>query len=464
MSRVDENTGIPPAVTYEQLEQWREISAAIKTALDMGGEAGMDLLVGRMAAWSEAVDEWVSSLHICWEFATRGLRDEARQWHADGFFEVGNQLLEPFERDGWADWQAALEGRDVPSPQYDHELRGMVNDIFQELSLQDGSGHSLKDHLDALRRNVIGRGDLGTRLTLLTSIRNLDAGRGIWTDMIAPIRRQRAGEIEAEIRGALQSHNFAKLARLMEEVQIVDWEGQISGNLASLAKSVSHLLKCRNSIHSIEEAAAQLAVRCRDLLDNQASQSSSFSVMLKAAIQSRQNYLSARQDFVQSLQHANATPETSSVAAATRLLNQATTIEQSAKRSLTWLTQQEQFEGVRAEFSKKEDDIQRLITRAPTSGLGWEEFKHQATKWLRLESDLRISTNRLCERCPGFVPSSTKSVLTELEACRNTVKAGHEQVLYQEKIAVVAIVGVVLLFLLVIVGVFFISAVGRSGP
>lgn len=462
MSPADDNTGTPPAATHERLEQWREIAAAIKTALDMGGEAGMDLLIGRMAEWSEAVDEWNSSLHTCWELANRGLRDEARQWHAEGFFEVGNQLLEPFAREGWADWKVALEQRDVPTPQFDAELRGMVNAIFQESTFHDSSGQSVKDHLDALRRNVLVRGDLGTRLTRLTSIRNLDPGRGIWTDMIAPIRRQRTGQIEAELRAALQSQNFQKLARLVEEVQTVDWEGQISGQFAALAKSVPHLLNCRSGIHSIEEAASQLAVRCRDLQSNQALQSPSFSLVLKAAIQSRQNYLAAKQDFVQSLQQVNAVPETASVAAAMKLLDQAKAVEQSAKRSIAWLAQQEQFEGVRTEFTKKEDDIQRLIAMAPTSGVGWEECKQKSAKWLRLESDLRIATNRLSERCPGFVPPSTSSLLAELEVCRNTVKAGRDRVVVLEKMAIAAVVGVLLLFVLFVVGVFLFSA-RRSG-
>jgi hypothetical protein len=461
MTPADNNTGTPPAATYEQLEQWREIAAAIKTALDMGGEPGMDILIGRMAEWNEAVDEWNASLHTCWELANRGLRDEARQWHAEGFFEVGSQLLESFERQGWADWQAALEQRNVPIPQFDAELRGMVNAIFQESTFHDASGQCVKDHLDALRRNVLVRGDLGTRLTRLTSIRNLDPGRGLWTDMIAPIRRQRTGQIEAELRAALQSQNFQKLARLIEEVQTVDWEGQISGQFASLAKSVPHLLNCRSGIHSIEEAASQLAVRCRDLQSNQALQSPSFSLMLKAALQSRQNYLAAKQDFVQSLQHVNAMPETASIAAAMKLLDQAKAVEQSAKRSIAWLAQQEQFEGVRTEFNNKEDDIQRLIAMAPASGVGWEECKQKSAKWLRLESDLRIATKRLCERCPGFVPPSTSSLLAELEVRRNTVKANRDRVLFWEKIAI-AVVGVLLLFVLFVVGVFLFSA-RRSG-
>jgi hypothetical protein len=459
MSPTDANTGTPAAVTYERLEQWRDIAAAIKTALDIGGEPGMDLLIARMAEWAEALDEWSSSLHTCWELASRGLRDEAAQWHADGFFVVGDLLLEAFSREGWTDWKAALEARDVLTPQFDYELRNLVKAHVEDFI----SGRSLRDGLDALRCNVLLRGDLGERLTLLTSIRHLDASRGIWTNMIAPIRRQRADHLDAEIRAALQEHNFTKLVRLIEEIQSVDWEGQLSGTVVSLAKAVPSLLKCRNGIGSMEEAASQLAVRCRDLSSNQSLHSPSFSVMLHSALESRQNYLATREDFVQSFQHANAIPETSSVAAAMRLLDQFKAVEQSAKRPLAWLAQQEQFEKVRADFCRKEDDIQKLIEQAPAPGIGWEEFKDKASQWLRLESKVRIATNRLCERHPGFVPPSTTSRVNDLDVCRSAVKAERDRVVSREKIAIGAVVGVLLLFFLFIVGVFFISALGRSG-
>jgi hypothetical protein len=145
-----------------------------------------------------------------------------------------------------------------------------------------------------------------------------------------------------------------------------------------------------------------------------------------------------------------------------KLLDQAKAVDQSAKRSIAWLAQQEQFESVRTEFNQKEDDIQRLIAMAPASGVGWEECKQKSAKWLRLESDLRIATNRLCERCPGFVPPSISSLLAELEDRRKTVKADRDRVLFWEKMAIAAVVGVLLLFVLFVVGVFLFSARGSG--
>ena len=92
MSTVETNTGFPPAVTFERLDQWRDIAAAVESALSMGGEPGMDLLVSRAAEWNEAVNEWTAGLQTCLELGARGLRDEALQWHAEGFLEAGDLL------------------------------------------------------------------------------------------------------------------------------------------------------------------------------------------------------------------------------------------------------------------------------------------------------------------------------------------------------------------------------------
>ena len=40
MSTVETTTGFPPAVTFERLDEWRDIAAAVESALSMGGEPG----------------------------------------------------------------------------------------------------------------------------------------------------------------------------------------------------------------------------------------------------------------------------------------------------------------------------------------------------------------------------------------------------------------------------------------
>jgi hypothetical protein len=57
---------------------------------------------------------------------------------------------------------------------------------------------------------------------------------------------------------------------------------------------------------------------------------------------------------------------------------------------------------------------------------------------------------------------STSSLLAELEDRRNTVKAHRDRVVFLEKMAIAAVVGVLLLFVLFVVGVFLFSARGSG--
>jgi hypothetical protein len=450
MSPTDYYTGSPPAVTFERLEQWRDISAAIESALNMGGEPGMDLLMSRMAEWNEAVDEWTTGLQTCLELGHRGLRDEALQWHAEGFFDAGDGLYAPIRREGWNAWQTTLEEKDIPLPRFDLDLRETVGNYVVELRALDISGRSLQEQIGELRRNALIRGDMATRLTCLNSIRILDAGREIWNEMIAPIRRTRAEQIEAEVRVALEARDFMKMARQVEEVQSVDWEGQLPGRVVALITGIAHLMNSRNEIHRLDDSAAQLAMRTRELKD-QPLNLPSFGKLLQAALQARQNYLSVRQGLGQSLQHTASVPETKTVVAALKLTEQGKQIDASVKSALSWLGQQEQFEKLRKIFCAKEDEIHNLIAMAPAPGGGWEAFKQKTARWLELESKLRITTNRLCAESPGFVPPSTVACLAKLNSLRKAVTAARDRVVKNEKLVIGAVIGGLLIIVLIVV-------------
>jgi len=461
MSPADDNTGSPPAVTFERLEQWREIAAAVDSALNMGGEPGMDLLVSRMAEWNEAIDEWTSALQTCLELGSRGLRDEAGQWHADGFLEVGDSLHAPTKRAGWDDWRAALEEREIPLPQFDLELRNAVHGMAEELATRDITGRSLAGQIAGLRRNVLIRGGLGERLTLLDSIRGLDPGREVWTDMIAPIRRQRAEQLEADIRTAVGARDFAKLARLVEEAETVNWEGQLDGRVVALVNAVKHLTRSRGLLHALGESAAQARMRCQELR-NQPINLPSFSAALRTALQARQTYVATRQQLTQSLQHAASVQETKALSAGLRILDQGRQVDASMKPDLEWLGQQEQFEKVRLQFCRLEDEVQKLMERAPQLGGSWDDFKQKAVKWGQAAGELRIAANRLRSSTPDLVPPSTAVHLADLEAGARRVKQDYDRVVFWEKVVIGSVIGGLLLVLLVIILVVAFASRGSS--
>jgi len=457
MSPIDDNTGSPAAVTFQRLEQWREITAAVDSALNIGGEPGMDLLVSRMAEWNEAVDEWTTALQTCLELGSRGLRDEALQWHADGFFEIGDGLHAPVQRAGWDDWRQALEDRQIPLPQFDLTLRESVRSLVDELRGREIAGRSLEDQIDGLRRNVLIRGDLGERLTLLDSIRTHDAGREIWTEMIAPIRKRRGDRLEADILAALDARNFTKLGRLVEEARAVNWEEQLSGRVVALVNAVHHLLRSRDVLHALGESAVQVTMRAREL-EKQPIHLPSFPTVLHAALQARKSYLSLRQQLMQALQQAASVQQTKAVALDLALVEEGRQIDASTKPVLTHLGHQEQFERLRLQFCKQEDNIQRMIQMAPAPGGSWDEFKQKSSKWLERSGDLRIETVRLCSGSPDFVPPSTKERLAELDASRHRVQADRDRVVFNEKVVIGAVIGGLFLAILVIVIVVAVAA------
>jgi hypothetical protein len=461
MSGIEVNTGSPPAVMSEQLERWREIAAAVESALSMGGEPGMDLLVSRVAEWNEAVNEWTAGLQTCLELGVRGLRDEALQWHAEGFLEAGDLLRSPTERAGWGEWQEVLEQREMPLPRFDSELRDLVGKLSVELQSPDISKRSLRSRIDGLRRNAIVRGDLSERLTLLESICKLDGAREAWIGMIAPIRRQRAEQIESELRTALAKRDFVQLAKRVEEVRNVNWDGHLPGTVAEFVNVISHLITSKDAVHALDEAASRLRVRTREL-EEQPLNLPSFSTYLRNALLARGEYLRIRQELSQSLQHAASKPETKAVAVALKLGEPRRQIDASLKPVLARLAQQEQFEGVRLQFCGQEDEIQKLIAMAPASGGGWEAFKDKAARWLDLEAKLRIATNRLCSNMPDLVPPSTASRLADLETCREAVKAARERVVVNEKIAIGGIIGGLLFILLMFIAILAFSAAGGT--
>jgi len=457
MSTVETTTGFPPAVTFERLDEWRDIAAAVESALSMGGEPGMDLLVSRAAEWNEAVNEWTAGLQTCLELGARGLRDEALQWHAEGFLEAGDLLCAPTQRDGWVEWQETLEQRQVPLPRFDTELRALVARLSTELQTPDVAKRSLRDRIDGLRRNALIRGDLGERMTLLESIRKHDGAREAWIGMIGPIRRLRGEQIESQLRSALSKQDFRRLNKLLEEVHSVNWEGYLPGSVAGLADAISQLIVSKDAIDALSESASHLRVRTREL-ESQPLNLPAFGTVLRAALQARNEYVQIRQQFSQSLQQAASLPETKSVAVSLQLNDKRKHMDTSIKPVIKRLAQHEQFENLRSQFCEQEDEIQKLIANAPTSGGSWEVLKDKATRWLEHETRLRIATNRLCANTPDFVPPSTAARLAELEAARIAVKAARERVIVHEKMAIGGVIGALLFVVVLFIAILLFSA------
>jgi hypothetical protein len=253
------STGNPPAVTHDQIEAWSKLADDVSAALTMGGEQGLNLLVGIMAEWCEAVDDVNTARQICVDLATRALRHEAITWHAKGFFEVADRL-DP-ERPGWAEWEEALRERDIVTPRIDSEIKEWANRIHEDLETTDTSGLTLGAHLAELRRNMLLRGSLGERLVILESIIGIDPGGDAWHEMISPIRQNRMNAIESELKAAIARKDVEALSRLRREVASQEHTGQLHQGLLTLASATAQWEAIGDLRSGLSQAVAALVGR-----------------------------------------------------------------------------------------------------------------------------------------------------------------------------------------------------------
>jgi hypothetical protein len=458
MSITESATGSPPAITHDQLENWRQIADDVDAALQMGGEIGMDLLVGRMADWCTAVDELNGGLRTCWEMGARGLRHEAINWHADGFFETGDRLRP--DRPGWDQWRAAFLSRGIATPQLDDKLKEKVDRMFDDLSMRNLSGQTLRDQLDSLRRNVLVHGHLGERLTLLESIRSIDAGRPVWDEMLAPLREQRAEKIAVEVDAAVARGNFATLAALREEVASVNWASALPPQIITNLEAAAHWEQSVAAIEQLNAATQQFVARCAELREIPIN-SPTFVATLETARQARTHYHLSVDTFTSALRAACDAPNIAAQIKKTDLLSAGKKMGDSAKPALSWLEGQDAIDRLRGRFLEMSNALQRLLNAAPVSNGSWDDFKAAATKWLDQSKAATARARSLCREIPSAAPKSMEVEIDELGAVRMRVEKDLAAIKRWEKIIIACVVGtVVLLFLIAIVGV-IIAAIPR---
>jgi hypothetical protein len=458
MSISESATGSPPAITHDQLENWRQIADDVDAALQMGGEMGMDLLVGRMADWCTAVDELNGGLRTCWEMGARGLRHEAINWHAEGFFETGDRLRP--DRPGWDQWRGAFSSRGIATPQLDEKLKEKVDQMFEDLSMRNLSGDTLSAQLDSLRRNMLVHGHLGERLTVLESIRNIDAGRPVWDEMLAPLREQRADKIATEVDAAICRGDFATLAALREEVASVNWAGAIPQHIITNLDAAAHWQQSIAALEQLNATTRQFVARCTDLRGISIN-SPTFVATLETARQARTHYHQGIDTFTSALRAACDAPQIEAQIKKTDLLSAGKKIDDSAKSALSWLEGQDAIDRLRGRVLEMSNVLQRLVNSAPVSNGGWDDFKAAATKWLDQSKTATTRARSLCQEIPAAAPKSIEVQIDELGTVRKRVEQDLAAIKRWESMIIACVVGtVVLLFLIAIIGV-IVAAIPR---
>lgn len=444
-------TGIPSAVTYEQIEAWRKLADDVTAALTMGGQQGMDLLVGIITEWCEAVDDVNAARQICVELAGRGLRHEAIHWHADGFFEVADRL-DP-NRPGWDAWEAALRDLDIITPRIDSELRDMANRIHDDLETVNLSGESLQDCLASLRRNVLLRGNLGERLVILESIRGLDPSGEAWHEMLGPIRRRRVDAIADEVRAAIDRKDFEALSVLQAEVASQDWRGELPPEVYT---KLNAMLRCQ----TIGELRSQLS-QCAATIVGRVEEarrlpggSANLGSLAEAANVARKRYAEIHSNLLEHLKVGAAAPEGAAFIAQTGVRDAIRKLGAALQEPCMWLNEQAAASRARALAGDIEAVLLRHVEAAPPLGVNKEAFAAALATWTAKSQDLLEQARRETARMSHGVPSTTEAVIQGLKEKRQELESHLDELKRRERNTVIYVlcgVGAFLLFIVVVI-------------
>lgn len=456
---LDEHTGTPPAVTHEKLVAWRKLSEDVAAALAMGGDQGLDLLTSLMPEWCEAVEDVNAARETCVDLADKGRRDEALEWHADGFFDVADLLST--DRAGWDAWAEALITRNIAIPAMSHQLKEMTDRIHEDLVVQDISGRSLDDHVDDLRRNVLAKGHYGERLTVLEAIRELDPAGTIWKEMIEPIQQVRAGEIVADFHAAIRDDDFIAIHRLEREVAVTRWDNGVPGDVQDLTEACSSWRTVRDSRQQLSQAVSGLlerGTRLDRIMTDGGADRVEFNAALDAAKTERAGFLNIYQQMTSDVAVAGRVPEVAQRIASEGIKQ---SLKQSAKQVedvLKSIDRAREYWKWLTRFRELESEIHAHAQKAPLEGGSWDEAKRLCDRWLEVSGDLLGKCRKLESASPIPAPACFQAEMGRFAGRKEEVTQRKRNVIAAERRALMLVIGgiatvVAIIFLLLIVAI-----------
>ena len=437
-----QDTGNPPAIRWEDLQDWNTLADNIDAALKMGGEQGMDLLLGIITDWCRVVDEINSAYQICCDLAAQGLRDEAITWHAEGFFDIADRL-DP-DRPGWEAWAQALSDQGVILPSLDADSKALTNQIFDDMKAMHINGQVLEQEVKALRRNMLARGDLSERLSILDRLQECDPTGPNWREMLKPYRKKRAGEVNSEVTAFVKNEDVRALCRLNAEIERQNWDDELDAETrASLAAAIGWE-KAESSLHYLRQEVRELVARCREG-QNAEYGSVGYQNAIHIARNHRNRIVEVWKEMNAGLATADECTRIRRIVRKKQIVETAKSIEQAAKGESVWLQEQDSFEQVKMKFSDLDDVILKILNKVPTYQFpNFDSFKTSSKKWLKKAEEVILYSRRLCKHSP-MIPKESEAIIQRLVQTEQSVKTKRASVKKQENIFILSIFGTVAL-------------------
>jgi hypothetical protein len=460
---LDEHTGTPPAVTHEKLVVWRKLSEDVTAALAMGGDQGLDLLTSLMPEWCEALEDVNAARETCVDLADKGRRDEALEWHADGFFDVADLLST--DRAGWDAWAEALITRGIAIPAMSNQLKEMTDRIHEERVVQDISGRTFADHVDDLRRNVLAKGHYGERLTHLEAIRELHPAGAIWKEMIEPIQQVRASEIVADFHAAIREDDFFAIHRLEREVAVTRWDNGIPCDVQDLTEACSSWRTARDGRQQLSRTVSGLLDRGNRLdriMKDGGADRIEFNAALDAARKESIGFLELYQQATAAVAVADRVPQVAQRIAAEGLKQ---ALKQSTKQVedvLKSIDRAREYWKWLKRYRRIESEIHAHVEKAPLEGGSWDEAKRCCDRWLEVSAGLLGKRLKLESESPIQSPACFQAEMRSFERRKEQVTQRKRSVIAAERRVLMLVIGGIVTVVAIIFLLLIVAIAGRS--
>jgi hypothetical protein len=204
--------------TISELKKFADdFAKALDSVLEGVALDAVDAVADCMARYNEMIPGLDERSRFCASLLEKGLRHEALGYEAEepALLEAVT-LLDLAGRPQWQRWLEKLKSLGFPEPQMPKM------EVAQELRDAQEQVVRLKPLLDQWRRFNLMNAPLPTRIAMLRQLRKHDPNNEAWHESLKLHEKQRAMQIEADVKEAVAARDEQRLSALAEEFK-AEW-------------------------------------------------------------------------------------------------------------------------------------------------------------------------------------------------------------------------------------------------
>lgn len=240
--------------TIESLRKFvDQFSRALDALVEGVALVARDEVAEFLSRYNEMVPECDQRLQHSAGLLERGLRDEALGYEADepALLEAVT-LLDLSARPNWPQWIEALRALGFPEP--------VMPKVEVAVELRDAQEQvvRLKPLLDQWRRSNLMNAPLAQRIAIVRQLRKQDPNNESWHECLKAHEKQRAMEIERDVKAAVAAVDETRLTSLAEEFK-AQWLEPPPQRIVSAVTTALSAIRGTRIDKEIEQVATSLA-------------------------------------------------------------------------------------------------------------------------------------------------------------------------------------------------------------